>query len=246
MRVALLSDIHGNAVALNTVLTEINQERPDRIVCLGDIAATGPQPVEVLTRVQRLDCPIVMGNTDEWLLSPQTTEGKEESLRRIQEIDIWCSEQLSSTHREFIQTFEPTIEVQLNENTDLLCYHGSPRSHSEQIEATTPEDELDNLFAETEANIFAGGHTHVQLFRRYKDTIILNSGSIGLPHERNRVTETVRNPPWAEYALVTATDGSVDVELRRTSVDTEAVIEAARESDMPRADWWAEGWLTES
>lgn len=246
MRVALLSDIHGNAVALNTVLTEIDQERPDRIICLGDIAATGPQPVDALKRIQKLGCPVVMGNADEWLFNPQATEADEDSLRRTQEIDIWCSEQLSPSHRDFIQSFEPTVEVQLDENTRMLCYHGSPRSHSEQIEATTSEEELDNLFAETEANILAGGHTHVQLFRRYKDTIILNSGSIGLPHEQNRITETVRNPPWAEYALVTAADGSVDVEFRRTAVDTDSVVKAAHESEMPHADWWAEGWLTES
>ena len=69
MQVALISDIHGNAVALDAVLEEIEQEDPDQIVCLGDIAAPGPQPIAVIERIQQLDCPVIMGNTEEQLLS---------------------------------------------------------------------------------------------------------------------------------------------------------------------------------
>ena len=64
MRIALLSDIHGNLIALESVLAELAKESPNQIVCLGDIVEGGPQPHAVLERLQRLGCPIVMGNTD--------------------------------------------------------------------------------------------------------------------------------------------------------------------------------------
>lgn len=239
MQVALISDIHGNAVALRTVLAEIEEDEPDRIVCLGDVAATGPQPSEVLDIIRELGCPVVMGNADEELLTPEYIETGDETLKEISE---WGSDQLSNEQLQSIRSFEPTVEVRLSNERQLLCYHGSPRSHSEGIEATTPENELDEWFAETDAQVFAGGHTHIQLFRRYMDAIVLNPGSIGLPHEQNRAIDTIYNPLRAEYALLTDEDGSLNVEFRRTSVDGEAVVEAAQESEMPHADWWAEDW----
>jgi predicted phosphodiesterase len=65
-RVALISDIHGNAVALEAVLADIARRRVDEIVCLGDVAAGGPQPREALERLRTLGCAVVRGNADEW------------------------------------------------------------------------------------------------------------------------------------------------------------------------------------
>lgn len=242
MQVALISDIHGNAVALRTVLTEIEEDEPDRIVCLGDVAATGPQPSESLDLIRELDCPVVMGNADEALLAPELIESDGETPSRFKEIDRWCAAQLSKTQVQSLRAFEPTVELRLSAERQLLCYHGSPRSYSEGIEATTPEGELDEWFAGTNAYVLAGGHTHVQLVRRYRDAIVLNPGSVGLPHERERTTDAVYNPLRAEYAFLTDEDGSLNVKLRRTSLDSEAVVGAAQESDMPHADWWAEDW----
>jgi predicted phosphodiesterase len=77
MRVALVSDIHGNAVALRTVLKTVEQEDPDRIVCLGDVVANGPQPSESLEMITELGCPVVMGNVDEALLTPERIDNKD-------------------------------------------------------------------------------------------------------------------------------------------------------------------------
>jgi len=69
MRVAVISDIHGNLVALKAAVSDIETRKVSRIVCLGDVVATGPQPTEVIEFLQRLACPYVMGNTDETLMS---------------------------------------------------------------------------------------------------------------------------------------------------------------------------------
>ena len=72
MRIGLIADIHGNLIALETVLAELAREPLDQMVCLGDVAALGPQPGEALARLRALGCPVVMGNTDAWLLAPSS------------------------------------------------------------------------------------------------------------------------------------------------------------------------------
>ena len=64
MRIGLISDIHGNLFALEAVLAELARERLDDLVCLGDVAALGPEPVGVLARLRTAQCSVVMGNTD--------------------------------------------------------------------------------------------------------------------------------------------------------------------------------------
>ncbi len=70
MRLALISDIHGNNVALEAVLTAISTQNITQVICLGDVASTGPQPCEVIKRLREIGCPVVMGNMDVWLLQP--------------------------------------------------------------------------------------------------------------------------------------------------------------------------------
>ena len=95
------------------------------------------------------------------------------------------------------------------------------------------------------AILLAGGHTHTQMLRRYGDMILLNPGSVGLPFEQNVATGRSRNPPWAEYAVVGWAGGALSIELRRVPVDRAAIVQTARASAMPHAQWWAQDWLNE-
>jgi putative phosphoesterase len=242
VRVAILSDIHGNLVALEAVLTDLALEPPDQMICLGDVAATGPEPQATIDRLEHTGCRVVMGNTDAWLLDPQPEAGNDEDARRIEAIDFWCAAQLSRANREYLATFQPTVEVELGDDTTLLCFHGSPTSNTDVLLATPPEEELDRLFAGRRAAVMAGGHTHQPMIRRHRGMLIVNPGSVGLPFERGPAAGQVRNPPWAEYALIRWNSGQLGVELRRVPIDSEAVIERALASGMPHAEWWAEGW----
>ena len=270
VRVALISDIHGNFVALETVLAEIERAGVDRVLCLGDVAATGPQPHAVLARLQALGCPVVMGNADAWLLNPQRSNTEDEATRQIEEVDLWCAAQLTTSDLAYVRTFQPTVEVVLDRDAKLLCFHGSPRSNTDIIEVTTPEDALERMFAGYRALVMAGGHTHVQMLRRYRKGFILNPGSVGLSFERKRFCEDVYNneyitlvylsmwlfgrkrfcedvynPPWGEYALVSWENARLSVELKRVPVDIGAVTRAMLESGMPHAELWAKDWRKE-
>jgi predicted phosphodiesterase len=167
VQIAILSDIHGNLPALEAVIARLEAEGIEQLVCLGDVAIFGPQPGEVLARLRGLDCPVVAGNTDVWLLDPLLPEQTDENARRITDIELWGARQLGSEWLAYIRTFQPTISLPLDDGVELLCFHGSPRSHSEVITADTAEEQLAQMLSGYHATVMAGGHTHVQMLRRY-------------------------------------------------------------------------------
>jgi putative phosphoesterase len=241
MRIALLADIHGNRTALEAVLAELNNDPVDQLVCLGDVAIFGPQPCDTLARLRDLGCPVVMGNTDAWALDPQPQPVRDEETIYFNAIELWGAAQLSDADRAFIRTFRPTLTVDLGEQNQLLCYHGSPRSYHDSIIATTPDEELATFLGDAPVTILAGGHTHAPFVRRFQQSIVLNPGSVGLPYER-LPGGGVRNPPWAEYGILTVSGADVRVELRHTPVDMAQLAQAVRQSEMPHADWWLADW----
>jgi predicted phosphodiesterase len=245
MRIAIISDIHGNLVALEAVLADAERFQPDQIVCLGDVALMGPQPHEAIARVRELGCPVVKGNADEWILDVRwAPKGESEDRQKMAEIHHWNADQLTDEDRAIIQSYQPTLEMPLEGGLSLFCYHGSPRSTMEGIFPATPPDELEPMLDGVTATILVGGHTHSQMARRHQRRLIINPGSIGLPMPATRldVGDGAANPPWAEYALLTVEQGAIDVDLRSVPVEIAAITTAARKSGMPHAEWWASGW----
>ena len=242
MKVALIADIHGNLAACQVVLAEIEREHPQAIVCLGDVAALGPQPREVIALLRTLNCPMVMGNADAELLHPiAASEERDSDASRIADISRWGAAQLDDGDRSFLASFRPTVTVNLAVGCDLLCYHGSPRSYDEIIVATTPDEEVDVMTADVPGRILAGGHTHVRMLRSLPGREIMNPGSVGLAYAFEPDGQ-VRVPAWAEYALLSIDRGVVSVSFRRVPYDQTATIRAMFERKMPHAAWWAEDW----
>jgi predicted phosphodiesterase len=242
LRVALIADIHGNLAACQAVLAKIERERPDAIVCLGDEAATGPQPREVIALLQELNCPMVMGNADAELLHPiAASEESDGDASRIADISRWGAAQLDDADRDFLASFRPTVTVNLAVGCDLACYHGSPRSYDEIIVATTPDEDLEVMIGELPGRILAGGHTHIRMLRSLPGREILNPGSVGLAYAFEPDGQ-VRVPAWAEYAVLSIDQGAVSVDFRRVPYDQAATIRAMFEREMPHAAWWAEDW----
>src|SRR5712691_190733 len=239
MRIALIADIHGNLPALDKVLTELDRLRVDRILCLGDVAV-GPQPVETLERIEELGCAVTMGNWDACMLG-ETPRVDGELAEMLVDACTWSADQLSSAHRDYMRRLQPTVELRLDDELTLLAFNGSPRSFDDEIFATTPDEELERMLAGYDASVFAGGHTHFQMFRRYGESVVLNQGSVGKPFRRRR-RGVMRLSPWAEYCLVEHEHGQTAIELRRTSIDVELLVGTMRRSGMPHAKRWAELW----
>ncbi|MEK6275952.1 MAG: metallophosphoesterase family protein [Actinomycetota bacterium] len=239
MRVGLISDVHGNRIALDAVLNELEREGVDQIVCLGDVAV-GPQPGETLARIRELGCPVVMGNWDAAFLGDMPAP-KDEVGKKLVEIGEWWAKFLSPADREFMQSFVPTFELELD-GRDAVFFHGSPHSYDDWIFSTTPDEELRAMFDGFEMPVLVGGHTHLQMIRRFDEAVIVNPGSVGLPF-REWWPRPVRISPWAEYGILSGNDGRLSLDLRRTDFDVDAFLALSLESGMPHAQWWADCWV---
>ncbi|MFN8398764.1 MAG: metallophosphoesterase family protein [Anaerolineales bacterium] len=233
MRIAIFSDIHGNCLALETVLTDIKQTQIDSLVCLGDAIQGGAQPSETVALLRNLDCPTVMGNSDDWLLTGKTIE----SLSPLQyEIRDWSLSKLSEDDCKFISQFPSTIEIELGRNKRLLCFHGSPKSYYNNILPTTSDSELQELLGDNQSFIYTGGHVHSQLLRRIGDTFYFRPGSVGFVYDRNRMNADFRLDAWAEYAILNATNAQFSIEFRRIPIDVEKVKKIWLNSGRPDAE----------
>src|SRR5437016_4377885 len=202
MRIAVLSDIHGNCLALDAALEDIRQRGITQLVCLGDAIQGGVQPAETVQRLRALACPIVMGNADAWLLTAEETSPHEQVSERQLAVRAWSLTQLSEEDKAFIAQFQPTIEIPLEAGKKMLCFHGSPTSFDDILLPDTPEEEFQRLLAGFDADLLTGGHTHTQQWRRLGEASwYFNPGSVGLSYDWRQIgTETFYADPWVCYA----------------------------------------------
>ena len=188
MPFALVSDIHGNAVAFETVLADLQRLGIERAVCLGDVAQGGEEPARVLDRLAGLGWPVILGNADDFLLEVPTDSPEEITEAQLAKRE-WSLAQLEPRHLEQIRSFHRTYE-----HDGLLAFHGSPRSYDDVL---LPETEDDTPWRVSGYALLAGGHTHTQWTRRIGDALYVNPGAV------------MSDPP--EYAIVSGTS----VEFRR-------------------------------
>ena len=239
MRVAVISDIHGNDLAFEAAEADIQKQKIDQIVCLGDAVQGGPQPAGVVQRLRRLKCPVVMGNADAWLINGVETADEgipPERLKKMGEIRTWSLSQLTEDDVHFIADFQPTVRINLEDGLDLLCFHGSPASFDHVILPAAPEEEFQKFLGTSADHILTGGHTHAQQIRRNGKYFFFNPGSVGFAYSHQQPDDDFHADPWAEYAILTAEHGQVSLEFRRIPFDAKELIRIYRESGRPFAE----------
>lgn len=238
MRIGFISDIHGNFTALKAVLADIKKQNIDQLICLGDTASLGPQPREVLDSLKEWNAITIMGNHDQAILEPEKCADFEITEHLIPDL-FWGREQLKREDLDFISSFRSTYAIRFPSGSELLAFHGSPKATTHLIQAVTPPEVLDDYFEGQSASVFIGGHSHIQLFRRYGRNLILNSGSVG---NAFKFAFTPGNPPsllpWAEYAIIEQDGDCLRADMRRVYFDTQALIEIVKTSGLPGTDWW--------
>jgi putative phosphoesterase len=224
IRVGIFSDVHGNGLGLDAVLAELEDAQVDRLVCLGDLVEGGPHPAYCLRRVHELGCAVVLGNTDHWLLHHRF-DGDDDARSRL---GAWTLAQLDEGDRALIRSFAPTHELELGGGRRLLCVHGTPTSFLAKIDPDASEAELRELLGDAAA--LAAGHSHVQWHRRVGDRVVLNPGRVGGPLGGRKLA-TLRSDfdGTADYAVLTAEEGDLSVELRRVEYPLEELRRALAE-----------------
>lgn len=239
MQVAIISDVHGNCFAFDVVLEDIRRQGIEQIVCLGDMLQGGAQPAETLARLRELNCPVVMGNADAWLLTGRETSSAESTSEQQLAVRDWALAQLSDDDRAFIGQFQPTIEIALEAGKKLLCFHGSPHSFDDIILPGTPDETVRRFLSGFDATFLTGGHTHTQQMRRLDDSWYINPGSVSISYSRNppqSATGRVTVDPWADYAIISSEGVNFGVTFRHIPFDVEKLAQIIRASGRPYAE----------
>ena len=239
MRLAVFGDIHGNLPALSAALNDMRAQRAESLVCLGDVAMDGPWPAQCVQRVAQLGCPVVSGNADRELLTPEwpfTPRGLPDE-REMHDIGEWSAAQLSGADREVVRSYARTVQI-----ADVLCFHGSPARDDEEITEHTPVARLDELRAVFGTqSVWIGGHTHRALHRELDGWQLLNPGSVGLPFEKRG--DRYVNLAHAEYVLLDRVEGQWEPTFRRVGYDVEDIRRGILACGMPHARWAAAEWV---
>lgn len=215
-------------------------ETVDRIICLGDVAS-GAQPSEVLTLLREHHIQVVKGNMDDAILNPRRHDTTNLDVQRFDDIDQWCSEQLTDLDKVTIRSFRPTILVDLVGDMQLLCCHGSPYSYNDVIDETLSETQLAQRIDGYNVQIMATGHMHHPHFRSFQDTLIFNPGSVGLPRKRNG-----KHPLLAYFAILEIIDGQVNIAFRSVAVPADDLKRDILSSGMPHKEWFLSQWAVDS
>lgn len=248
--IAVVSDIHGNLLALQTVDAHLRTNNPvNAVVCLGDLAAMGPRPNECIEFVRSRGWPTVLGNTDAWLLGDLEMPARilklePRAMPFARDIVAWGKGALSADNRRFLDELMPVFPYRIpNSEHEIRCCHGSPRSFEDRLLATTPPDVVDTMVLQTSQSIVAAGHTHVPLVRRHKDILIVNPGSVGLPfRDETRSPNGMELAAVAQYARLSFSASSWDIELHEVQTDVHELESDVVGSGMPHRDWWMSLW----
>ncbi len=249
MRIAILSDIHGNIVALEAVLADLAGLAPfDQIVVAGDLVWAGPRPREVVDRVTSLGAAVIQGNTDAFFsVTPDDVpEGKEPS--RFASQLMWMCDRLGEERVAYFRglPFSHRIAPSSRPGHDLLIVHANPRDMERAIMPRASNADLDELLMDAgQAPSWQGlafGHIHTPFMRSWRDRLLVNVASVGLPMDGDH---------RAAYAILTwegnaAQDGAWRAEHRRVMYRHAIVAHEMRTGGMPRGKHFAERLMTAS
>jgi putative phosphoesterase len=242
-RIALISDIHGNELALSRVLHDIRRAGVDQIACLGDVATLGPKPRPVLEMLKAACDFFILGNHDEYMFD--TASLVEHSTSPLIALAVeQCREELSRAELEFVKGFQRRVTIPIANGSSLLLFHGSPHSNNCDLVSETSEVELAQHLQGHTATVLAGGHTHIQMLRQHCGRLLVNPGSVGLPFERFVAGAPPTLLAHAEYAIVQFDGNDVSVELRRLPLDRAELAEAARGWHGPFAPYLSQQYAT--
>jgi predicted phosphodiesterase len=244
-RLAVLSDVHGNLLALEAALADIAaQGTPDGVWVLGDLAAFCPWPAETLARLREIpNVALLQGNTDRYLVTGRRPAAAVHSpedwgtmAAKLAERDAnfrWTVERLSYAEYEFLRDLPTRLEMAVPGYGMVVAVHANAENDETPLLPDTPDDRMRTYFSSLGARLVLYGHTHRPVDRRVDGMRIVNDGSVGLPMDGN---------PDPAYALLDFENGDCSVTIRRVTYHRDAVIaELGRVAHPARA--WVGGIL---
>ena len=226
MRIAVVSDIHGNLTAFEAVLADLRQTSPDLVLHGGDLADAGSSPVEIVDQVRELGWPGVIGNTDEMLVAPETFE--EFANQRPDLATLWAAaREMAAATREALGEERlawlrslPRAQI----HAPLALVHASPDSPWRAPAPESTDAELHAVYSPLAQPVAVYGHIHRSFIRNVSGIIVANSGSVSLSYDGDR---------RASYLLL---DDSTPT-IRRVEYDLDRELKALSRCGLPHAAW---------
>jgi predicted phosphodiesterase len=226
LRIAVVSDIHGNLPALEAVLNDLRVVAPDEVWCGGDVAWGAPWGSECIAHVRQQGWTTVKGNTDVWITGdPQTVESADD---RTMLTELAQAHDISADDERWLLNLPPGHSG----SGSILLVHASPGSPFSAPQPDDPSSEFEVY--EGRAALIVYGHIHRAFTRRLKEgTLVCNTGSVGLPKDGDTACYLVIDQKGPELIL----------RHRRVEFDRKAAIEEAERLGGPVADYFIENLL---
>lgn len=226
MKIAVISDIHSNIVALKAVLEDIKKHDVHEIYCAGDLVGYAPYPNEVIELIKSNNIPTVLGNYDDGVGYDRFVCGCDYKDEKAQELGVqsitWTKKQTTEENKDFLRNLPQ--ELRFNKDRyEIVIVHGSPRRLNEYLYATLPDDIFRELLDESKADVLICGHTHKPYHLEFGGRHVINAGSVGKPKHGN---------PQAVYAIIEIKN-TLSVEFNYVNYDYEKVAKAILASDLP-------------
>jgi predicted phosphodiesterase len=223
LRIAVLSDIHGNLLALDACLADLeSQGGADGIIVAGDLCLDGPKPKKVLQRLEELGATCVRGNTDRYL----SEDTSKESFDAAEVAQIaWTRREIGERWVSWLKELPFALRVGDDEN-QLLIVHANPKTDDEHIWPDADEASLRRLIGKERATAIAFGHLHIPFVRMWRGKLLVNVSSAGLPKDGD---------PRAGYAIFTERDGGWQAKHRRVPFDVKKVATQLADCGIPES-----------
>ena len=230
-RFVILSDGHGNAIALAAVRKALRAEKPDFVAIAGDHVLNGPDPagaVDLLREMESDGATIVSGNTDIAVADfdyaaafPSFTDGVPDTFRAAAE---WAHDELGDERVSWLRRLPAERRLRAEDGTMVVICHASPGSQTNGFDQALDPSVTIERVSQTDARVIACGHTHMPEIRDLGWKLIVNDGSAGYVFDGD---------PTASWARIDIADDEVKAEIRRTEFDVLAVANAISSRGLP-------------
>ncbi|MFD0678004.1 MULTISPECIES: metallophosphoesterase family protein [unclassified Paenibacillus] len=228
MKIAFISDIHGNAHALEKVLIDINKKNVDKMYVMGDLCYRGPEPKRSIELIRSLNAEVIKGNADEWVVrGVQKGEVADSALEMMNRERDWTVSKLDLADIDYLSKLPTEINVTI-EGLPLHLFHATPDSLFDIVPPDADNETVSSkLMSSKDAQMYIYAHIHKPYIRYINGKVIMNTGSVGLPFD---------SMAMASYATLEITEGAIRTSIERVSFDIEEVVRQYEASSYPNAE----------
>jgi predicted phosphodiesterase len=228
MRIAIVSDIHGNLTAFEAVLADLRQTSPDLILHGGDLADSGAGPVEIVDQIRDLGWQGVVGNTDEMLFQPESLTAFASQSPKLQPLFAAIGEMAAATREMLGEDRLAWLRglPRVQKHGPMALVHASPESPWRAPMPEAGDAELESVYAPLGQPVAIYAHIHRSYIRSVSGMTVANTGSVSLSYDGDR---------RAAYLLLDESKPAI----RRVEYDLETELKALSGCGLPHADWVA-------